>query len=179
LKAIVNDALLHFNYDNKEEDNVIDRLENSEDEIKDYVSSDVRSRDANCYKTEVKAIIQHNNIMLTLSDSNDDCYEENGNSETDEHSSMTEAVLKHCNYIKPTASKNTMCSTRAAMESIAYRSQKAQANQINKERLQDSTYKQVLDVGDIGIVYVQPKTWNSCVHPYLPVMVMGCKIPKH
>jgi hypothetical protein len=141
--------------------------------------SDVRCSNANYYKTEVKAIIQHNNVMPTLSDSNDDCYEEKSDSGTDKHSSMTEAVLNHHNYIKPTTSKNTKCSTRAAMESIAYRSQKAQAHQLNKERLQDKTYKQVLDVGDIGIVYVQPKTWNSCDHPYLPVMVMGCKIPKN
>jgi hypothetical protein len=41
LKAIVLDALLHFNYDNAEEDNIIDGLENSEDEIDDYVLSDV------------------------------------------------------------------------------------------------------------------------------------------
>jgi hypothetical protein len=127
----------------------------------------------------VKAIIQHNNVMPTLSDSNDDCYEEKSDSGTDKHSSMTDAVLNHHNYIKPTTSKNTMCSTRAVMGSIAYRSQKAQAHQLNKEQLQDKTYKQVLDVGDIGIVYIQPKTWNSCDHPYLPVMVMGCKIPKN
>ncbi len=40
------------------------------------------------------------------------------------------------------------------MESMAYRSQQRQANKINDTRINDPTYKQQLDVGDIGVVYV-------------------------
>jgi hypothetical protein len=31
-------------------------------------------------------------------------------------------------------------------------------------------------MGDIGVIYVQPKMRNSCDHPFLPVMVTGMKI---
>jgi hypothetical protein len=88
--------------------------------------------------------------------------------------SMTAQVLSHRGNIKPVSSKTTMCSTRAAMECIAYCSQKRQADKINATRM--CTYKQVLDMGDIGVIYVQPKMRNSCYHPFLPVMVTGMKI---
>jgi hypothetical protein len=78
--------------------------------------------------------------------------------------------------MKPISSKTTMCSTRAAMESIAYGSQQRQAEKINLKHSQDKTYKQVLEVGDIGVIYAQPKTRNSCNHPFLPVMVTDTKI---
>jgi hypothetical protein len=90
-------------------------------------------------------------------------------------STMADEVRNHRNYVKPWSSKTTMCCTRAAMESIAYRSQKRQAIQVNLNRIQDEKFKQVLEYGDIGVIYVPPKTRNSCDHPYLPVMVTGCK----
>jgi hypothetical protein len=45
-----------------------------------------------------------------------------------------------------------MSSTRAAMESIAYCSQNEQADKIDTNRLQDTEYKQVLEVRDIGVI---------------------------
>jgi len=72
-----------------------------------------------------------------------------------------------------------MCSTRAAMELMAYQSQKKQVEKLNAKRAADTLYKHVLEVGDIGSIYVQPKTRNSCDHPYLPVMVTSTCIATH
>jgi hypothetical protein len=92
----------------------------------------------------------------------------------DDNSSMKNHVVNHRNYMKPKSPKNTMCSTQAAVESMAYRSQVWQAKKINEGCVMDDSYKQVLDVNDIGVVYVQPKTRNTCDHLYLPVMVTAC-----
>jgi hypothetical protein len=54
-----------------------------------------------------------------------------------------------------------------------------QAKKVSERRVMDETYKQVLEVGDIGVVYVKPKTRNTCDHPYLPVMVMRLSISGH
>jgi hypothetical protein len=98
------------------------------------------------------------------------------NEASDDNLSTMEQIINHRSYLKPTRSKTTMCSNQAAMESIAYQSQKRQAEKINEARVKDENYKQVLDVGDIGVVYVPPKTRSSCNHPYLPVMVTGTHI---
>ena len=72
-----------------------------------------------------------------------------------------------------------MCSTRAAMELMAYQSQKKQEEKLNAKRAADTLYKHELEVGDIGLIYVQPKTRNCCDHPYLPVMVTSTRIATH
>jgi hypothetical protein len=66
--------------------------------------------------------------MHTLGDAGIVLREENMNdANDDDNSSMTEHVLKHRSDTKPKSSKSTLCSTRAAMELMAYQSQRKQA----------------------------------------------------
>lgn len=173
LKAVVKSCLDQFRYCNPVP---IDGLEDTEDEEEDYFVSNLgNDRDAastsNYYKTEVKKVEKASMKLTTTFDD-----EEMTLDSDDAHSSMTEHVLNHRSYVKPESCKTTMCSTRAAMEGIAFRSQKQQALKVNHARVQDRKYKQTLDIGDIGVIYVKPKTRNTCDHPYLPVMVTGTLI---
>jgi hypothetical protein len=167
LKAVVKSCLDQFRYCNPVP---IDGLEDTEDEEEDYFVSNLgNDRDAastsNYYKTEVKKVEKASMKLITTFD------DEVMMLDSDDDSSMTEHVLNHRSYVKPESCKTTMCSTRAAMEGIAFRSQKQQALKVNHARVQDRKYKQTLDIGDIGVIYVKPKTRTTCDHPYLPVMV--------
>ena len=180
LKEVVTAALTHFKYNLEDgADEAKDGLSESEDENDLFLNmcnehGTAKGKASNYYKQQVKEVENRNQLFPDHSDESKVSAEDNitdsgmGN---DDGSAMTQHVLKHRNYVRPSNSKNTMCSTRAAMESMAYRSQQRQANKINDTRINDTTYKQQLDVGDIGVVYVKPKTRNSCDHPYLPVMV--------
>jgi len=172
LKAVVKSCLDQFSYCNHFP---IDGLEDTEDEEEDFFVSNLgNDRDAastsNYYKTEVKKVEKASMKLITTFD------DEEMTLDSDDDSSMTEHVLNHRSYVKPESCKTTMCSTRAAMEGIAFWSQKQQALKINHARVQDRKYKQTLDIGDIGVIYVKPKTRNTCDHPYLPVMVTGTLI---
>jgi hypothetical protein len=168
LKEVVTAALTHFKYNLEDgADEAKDGLSESEDENDLFLNTcnehvTAKGKASNYYKQQVKEVENRNQLFPDHSDES---------KVNDDGSAMTQHVLKHRNYVRPSNSKNTMCSTRAAMESMAYQSQQRQANKINYTRINDTTYKQQLDVGDIGVVYVKPKTRNSCDHPYLPVMV--------
>jgi hypothetical protein len=126
----------------------MDDDENLDSELTPQKESKMES--SNYYKKEVRNIEKNHNNSHVLEDSNiEESTEENNNS-GDDDLSMTAQILTHQNYMKPISSKTTMCSTRAAMESIAYWSQQRQAEKINVKHSQDKTCKQVLEVGDIG-----------------------------
>jgi hypothetical protein len=72
-------------------------------------------------------------------------------------------------------SKNTLCERRAAMELMAHGGQVRQAEYVNRKRLQSENYKQILEVGDVGVIRVEPNTRGATDHPALPVMVSSCK----
>jgi len=131
---------------------------------------------SNYYKKEIKEVQKRNAEACDLDDSatGTSGSQSGEHQDMDDNSSMMDHVVNHQNCMKPKLSKNTMCSTRAAMKSMAYRSQVQQAKKINEGCVMDDSYKQVLDVNDIGVVYVQPKTRNTCDHPYLPIMVAAC-----
>jgi len=183
LKEIVCAALQHFKYYTEFGNINKDALSDTDD--KDYLESELTPQkenkmESNNYnKKEVRNIERNHNSTHVLEDSNSAENTEDKNKLGDDDLSVTAQILTHRNYMKPISSKTTMCSTRAAMESIAYRSQQRQAEKINVKHSQDKTYKQVLEVGDIGVIYVQPKTRNSCDHPFLPVMITGTKISQN
>jgi hypothetical protein len=178
LKGVVTEALENFNF---RYSNDQDRLYDEDDD--DFLSGEMERNNegatSNFYKKEMREVKKRHAGIGDLDNSEVTSSTSSQGHSTDDNSSMTSNIVKHRNYIKPTTSKNTMCSTRAAMESIAYRSQMRQAKQVNERRLMDETYKQVLEVGDIGVVYVKPKTRNTCDHPYLPVMVTRLSISDH
>lgn len=92
----------------------------------DYLVSDVQSINdndastANYFKDEIKAIQKKTDFMETMQESGTGSLQEEPDEAIDDYSSITEQIINHRSYIKPTRSKTTMHSTRAAMESIAY-----------------------------------------------------------
>jgi len=73
---------------------------------------------SNYYKTEVSKVEKASIKLITIFD------DEEITQDSDDDSSMTEHMLNHRSYVKPESCKTTMCSTRAAMEGITFRSQK-------------------------------------------------------
>ena len=62
------------------------------------------------------------------------------------------------------------------MELIATASQRKQGEQVNKKRKQAEDYKQILEVGDIGVIRVEGNTRAACDFPFLPVMVTSTHV---
>ncbi len=123
------------------------------------------------YDREVKK--RKRDAALVMTDSDADVGDDDGHS-TD--SSMTKNVKCHRQYQKPVSSKNTLCQKRAAMELIAATGQRQQGEQVYKKRKQAKDYKQILEVGDIGVIRVEGNTRAACDFPFLPVMVTSTRV---
>jgi hypothetical protein len=119
--------------------------------------------DSKLYETEVKRKKKEATLLLSDSDG--------GIEDKSTDSSMTKNIRGHKDYQKPMNSKNTLCQKRAAMELIAATNQKRQGEKVNKKRKQSNDYKQILEVGDVGLIKVQGNTKAATDHPFVPVMV--------
>jgi hypothetical protein len=127
LKEIVHAALQYFKYYTEFGNVNKDALSDKDD--KDYLESELapqkenKMESINYYKKEVRNIERNHNSTHVLEYSNMEENTEDKNNSGDYDLSMTAQMLNHRNYVKPISSITTMCSTRAAMESIVYQSQ--------------------------------------------------------
>lgn len=105
----------------------------------------------NYYKTEMWNIKNKTAVMHTLGHSDNETGYDSMDTIDDEDSSMAGHVVNHRSYFKSKDSKTTMCSTKAAMELMAYQSKKTTTtDKLNAKRAVEALYKQVLEVDDIG-----------------------------
>jgi len=165
IKAAIRDSLIHLQYSTYRCNAAKDGLSDSDDD--DYLVSEIHAtpEKGNYYRREMCNIKNSTTVRHTLAETDNNSEDDSIENSNDDDLSMTQHVLQHRSCIKPKQSKTTMCSIRAAMELMAYQSQKKQAEKLNAKRAADTLYKHVLEVGDIGLIYVQPKNRSSCDHP--------------